>query len=97
MIENEFTQLPVVDKDGDLAGIISEQRIIRSPSPGEGHRLSQETRLLRLLASEEQGNQKALSTPVDEIEWHFSSTGVESAFWFPCSLGYHLPHIDRLK
>src|SRR5215469_13259162 len=29
MIENDFTQLPVVDKDGDLAGIISEQRIIR--------------------------------------------------------------------
>jgi CBS domain-containing protein len=29
MIENDFTQLPVVDKDGDLIGIISEQRIIR--------------------------------------------------------------------
>ncbi len=29
MIENDFTQLPVVDKDGDLVGIISEQRIIR--------------------------------------------------------------------
>jgi CBS domain-containing protein len=29
MIENDFTQLPVVDKDQDLMGIISEQRIMR--------------------------------------------------------------------
>jgi Domain of unknown function (DUF4268)/CBS domain/Swt1-like HEPN len=29
MIENDFSQLPVVDKDDNLLGIISEQRIIR--------------------------------------------------------------------